>query len=176
MMCSLEDDQVRRLLTTWAEHRRVYPFINAIERLDHVGFHGTEDYAQGREYALVKEKEREIYRLAVGLLWEHVLERDERGILDALEELEVGNPIRIHRQGRLISSDLAHSVRERNMILDQLKLSGQEGLVVGELGAGHGRLAEVFGRTTNYRYFIFDIAPALYVSEWYIKKIFPGED
>jgi len=36
-------------------------------------------------------------------------------------------------------------------------------------------LAEVFGRTTNYRYMIFDITPALYVSQWYIKRLFPEE-
>ena len=61
------------------------------------------------------------------------------------------------------------------MLLRSLGLTGNEGFVVGELGAGHGRLAEVFGRTTNYRYYIFDIAPALYISEWYISRIFPTE-
>jgi putative sugar O-methyltransferase len=175
LMCTFEDAQVRRLLSTWAEHGRIEPFVNSIEVPDHVGWHGAHDFEHGREYALAHEKEREIYRLAVGLLWERVLQSDKHGLLASLEELEVGNPVRIHRQGRLISSDLAHSVRERSMVLDHLKLSGKEGLVVGELGAGYGRLAEVFGRTTNYRYFIFDIAPALYVSEWYVRRIFPGE-
>jgi len=174
MMVSLDDPQVRRLLQTWAAHRSIEPFVNAIEHPDHVGFHLKLDFNEP-EYLLAKETEREIYRLAVSLLWEHVLQGDRKQILESLEELEVGNPIRISRRGRLISSDLAHSVRERTLFLDQLGLNGQERLVVGELGAGHGRLAEVFGRTTNYRYFIFDIAPALYVSQWYIKKIFPNE-
>jgi len=61
------------------------------------------------------------------------------------------------------------------MLLGDLSLDGTEGLVVGELGAGHGRLTEVFGLTTNYRYFIFDVTPALFVSQWYIKALFPGE-
>jgi hypothetical protein len=58
------------------------------------------------------------------------------------------------------------------MLLDALSLDGTEGLVVGELGAGHGRLADVFGRTTNYRYFIFDVTPALFVSHGTSKRCF----
>jgi putative sugar O-methyltransferase len=174
MMVSLDDPQVRRLLETWVAHRKIEPFVNDIEHPDHVGFHLKLDFNEP-EYLLAKGPEREIYRLAVGLLWEHVLQGDRKHILEPLEEMEVGNPIRISRRGRLISSDLAHSVRERTLLLDQLSLTGQEGLIVGELGAGHGRLAEVFGRTTNYRFYIFDIAPALYISHWYIKKIFPHE-
>ena len=54
-------------------------------------------------------------------------------------------------------------------------MQGVENKIVGELGAGHGRLAEIFGKTSNYKHFIFDITPALYVSQWYIKKIFPNE-
>src|SRR5262249_30791418 len=88
---------------------------------------------------------------------------------------EVGNPVRILKDGKLISSDMAHSVREQAKILSQPNLAGSECKTVAELGAGHGRLAELFGRTTNFRYFIFDIAPALYVSEWYIRRLFPHE-
>jgi putative sugar O-methyltransferase len=173
LMVDLEDAQVQRIFQTWAQHRSIDPFVNTMEHPNHVGFH-LERFDRP-EYPLANEGEREIYRLAVGLLWEHVLHGDTHKTLEPLEELEVGNPVRIRRRGRLISSDLAHSARERNLFLDQLGLNGQEGLIVGELGAGHGRLAEIFGRTTNYRYFIFDIAPALYVSQSYIQKIFPDE-
>jgi putative sugar O-methyltransferase len=174
LMVTLADSQVRRLLETWAGHRRIEPFVNGIERPDHVGFHLSMNF-NDPEYPLADEVGREIYRLAVGLLWEHVLQGDRSELLKSLEEFETGNPIQIRRHGRLISSDLAHSLRERNLFLDQVKLTGRDALTVGEIGAGHGRLAEIFGRTTNYRYFIFDIPPALYVSEWYVRKIFPNE-
>lgn len=174
LMISLGDPQVRRLLETWAGHRKLEPFVNEMEHPDHVGFHLSLNFNEA-EYPLAREPDREIYRLAVGLLWEHVLEGDPQRTLESLEELEVGNPIRIRRHGRLISSDLAHSVRERALLLNHLNLIGREGLVVGELGAGHGRLAEIFGRTTNYRYFIFDVTPALFVSQWYIRRVFPHE-
>ena len=109
------------------------------------------------------------------MLWEYVKSIDKYQFLEKISESEIGNPIRIKSDGQMISSDIAHSVRERNLLLDSLSLSGEEELIVGELGAGHGRLAEVFGKTTNYKHFIFDITPALYVSQWYIKKMFPDE-
>jgi len=124
---------------------------------------------------LAYPEDREVYRIAVGLLWERVRATDLFNILDSLEESEIGNPIRIWRKGKLISSDIAHSVRERNMLLESLSLDGTEKSTVMEIGAGHGRLAEVFGKTTNYRYVIFDITPALYVAQWYITKLFPDE-
>lgn len=60
-------------------------------------------------------------------------------------------------------------------MLETGKLTGTEALVVGELGGGSGRLADVFGLTTNYRYVIIDMTPALYVSQWYIQRRFPKE-
>jgi putative sugar O-methyltransferase len=174
MMTSPNDSQVRRLHELWPTHRSHQPWLNTMEAPDHVGS-PVDPQTTRLEYPLADARKREIYRVAVGLLWEYVRSTDSFGVLDKLTELEVGNPVRIWRNGRLISSDLAHSVRERNILLSTLGLDGGEGSTVAELGAGHGRLAEIFGRTTNYRYFIFDITPALAVSQWYIKSIFPNE-
>jgi putative sugar O-methyltransferase len=174
LMTSFDDPQVRRLLETWSTHFHVEPLFTEIETLSHVGLPPSLDLGKP-EYPLVFREQREVYRLAVSLLWEYVLTTDGFSVLKDLDELDVGNPIRIRRHGRLISSDVAHSVRERNLFLKACGLTGVEGLTVGELGAGHGRLAEIFGRTTNYRYMVFDIPPALYVSQWYISKIFPDE-
>jgi putative sugar O-methyltransferase len=178
LMVSLDDPQVRQLFRTWPEHFTSEPWFNIIETPDHVGYHLERNPSMVFEeptYMLAFAENREIYRISVGLLWEYVKRNDSFNILEKLTESEIGNPIRIWRKGQLISSDLAHSVRERNMLLESLSLNGNEGFIVGELGAGHGRLAEIFGRTTNFRYFIFDITPALFVSQWYIKKLFPDE-
>jgi len=181
VMGSLNDPQVIRLFETMQVHFSNEPWFNIIETPDHVGIHeriyddAIEKHFENPTYRLAYPEDREVYRIAVGLLWERVRATDLFNILDSLEESEIGNPIRIWRKGKLISSDLAHSVRERNMLLNSLSLDGTEKLTVGEIGAGHGRLAEVFGRTTNYRYIIFDITPALYVAQWYITKVFQYE-
>ena len=174
LMATEDDPQVRQLLALWPQHKSHQPWLNAMEAPDHVGSLGNPAFTFPA-YPLANAHQRETYRVAVGLLWEYVLSTDGFGVLETLTESEIGNPVRIWRNGKLISSDLAHSVRERNMLLKASELNGDEPLCVAELGAGHGRLAEVFGRTTNYRYMIFDITPALYVSQWYIKRIFPEE-
>jgi len=174
LMATEDDPQVRQLLALWPQHKSHQPWLNAMEAPDHVGSLGNPAFTFPA-YPLANAHHRETYRVAVGLLWEYVLSTDRFGVLQTLTESEIGNPVRIWRNGKLISSDLAHSVRERNMLLEASELHGDEPLCVAELGAGHGRLAEVFGRTTNYRYIIFDITPALYVSQWYIKRIFPEE-
>jgi len=172
LMTSPKDPQAARLRELWATHMSSQPLRNSGELPDDVGFH---DPAIFPFYVLSQPEAFETYKLSVGLLWEYTLAGDEHGILADLSESPLGNPLRIYRNGKLISSDLCHSVRERNEILQHTALRGDEGIVVGELGAGNGRLAEIFGRTTNYRFMIFDIAPALYVSQWYVKKLFPHE-
>jgi hypothetical protein len=64
------------------------------------------------------------------LLWKFAKTIDSFNILEQLTESEIGNPIRIWRKGNLISSDIAHSIWERNMLLEALSLSGNKGLVV----------------------------------------------
>jgi putative sugar O-methyltransferase len=180
-MCSLYNPQVRALLKTMQSGFTEEPWRNIIETPDHVGNHDlalgipTAEYMDTPIYRLALMEDREIYRISVGLLWEHIKSQDNFQILETLEESTIGNPIRIWRNGKLISSDLAHSIRERNILFNSLTLNGTEKYTVGEIGAGHGRLAEIFGRTTNYRYLIFDIVPALYVSQWYIQRLFPNE-
>lgn len=173
-MVSPSDTQVKQLLKLWHTHRSIQPWFNNIEIPDHVGFSLTRDFSDPT-YPLTANDSREVYRVAVGMLWEYVNHTDSDKVLPKVVESEIGNPLRIWRKGKLISSDIAHSVRERNLLLKTLSLKGTEGLVIGELGAGHGRLAEIFGKTTNYRHLIFDITPALYVSQWYVKNLFPNE-
>jgi len=171
-MTKMNDPQVRKLIELWQTHLSPQPLFNTIEHPSDIGFY---EHIHFPFYHLSDSHHIEIYKLAVSLLWEYTLINDNWGILKGLSESPLGNPIRIMRDGKLISSDLCHSVRERNNILNATGLHGNEALVVGELGAGHGRLAEIFRKTTNYRYIIFDIPPTLYVSQWYIKNLFPNE-
>jgi putative sugar O-methyltransferase len=129
------------------------------------------------DYYIFKEpdraKKRELYREHLALMYEYALQRDRSGLIETLEEPTLGNPIRVHRNGRLISQDLVNSVRERNSILSAIGREGDTHFALAELGAGYGRLGYVMLKTTPCRYFVFDIPPALYLSQWYLTTLFP---
>jgi putative sugar O-methyltransferase len=118
-------------------------------------------------------RKRELYREYLALMYEYALRRDRSGLLATLDEPTLGNPIGVHRSGRLISQDLVNSVRERNSVIGAMKASTDTHFTLGELGAGYGRLGYVLLKTTKCRYFVFDIPPALYVSRWYLTTLFP---
>lgn len=165
---SLSDHQIRSLIELWPMHGNMEAMTDEMEDLS----------SSGPQVHFFKDANARLaYKLGVSLLWDYTLHTDHHGILRKLAEPVTGNPLKITRRGRILSQDLAHSVRERNLMLDAsgLAADSEQPIVIGELGAGHGRLAHVFGMTTNCRYMIFDIAPALLVSQWYIQSLFPGE-
>ncbi|WP_169721152.1 putative sugar O-methyltransferase [Nisaea denitrificans] len=136
----------------------------------------TQSFRRGTiDYPLAYPVDWKIYHSSVCRLWKYTLDHDTYGLLGQLEESPIGAPLPVSYDGKLISSNLAHSVRELTTIFRECGLTGDEGLTVCELGAGSGRLAEVIGRTTNYRYIIVDIPPTLFISQWYITELF-GED
>lgn len=171
---NMADPQIGRLLDLWPHHSSMELFT---DRMEPPGAAGMPVGADRERYALLNEDAQKVYKLGVSLLWDYTLLADAHGILRRLAEPLTGNPLRIWRRGRLLSQDLAHSVRERNTILDGAGLGPRatRPILIGELGAGHGRLAHVFHMTTNCRYFIFDISPALAVSQWYVTSLFPDE-
>jgi putative sugar O-methyltransferase len=120
-----------------------------------------------------RDAKRELYREYLALMYEYALLRDRSGLLATLDEPELGNPIRVRRNGRLISQDIVNSVRERNSILSAGKLASHTPFNLAELGAGYGRLGYVMLKTTACRYFVFDIPPALYLSQCYLTALFP---
>jgi len=165
-----QDIQWRRLLEIWKANRSWQPVMNTVEGVDDAGWN-----IDSASYPLSSPSSMAIYKLAVGILWEHALTRDQFGFLSDFEESTIGNPIRIRRNGFLISQDAAHSARELNTLFRETGITRDQCFTFAELGAGHGRLAEIIGRFTNSRYFIFDIPPALAVSQWYVQQLFPGE-
>jgi putative sugar O-methyltransferase len=128
-------------------------------------------------YFIFKEPDRatkrELYREYLALMFEYALHRDQSGLLETLEEPELGNPIRVHRGRKLISQDLVNSVRERNTVVAAMNAESDSRFRLAELGAGYGRLGYVMMRTTECRYYVFDIPPALYLSQWYLTTLFP---
>jgi putative sugar O-methyltransferase len=129
------------------------------------------------DYYIFKEPDRaikrELYCEYLALMYEYALGRDRSGLLASCEEPTLGNPIRVHRNGRLISQDIVNSVRERNSVLAAMEADGDTPFTLAELGAGYGRLGYLMLKTTACRYFVFDIPPALYLSQWYLTTLFP---
>jgi putative sugar O-methyltransferase len=115
--------------------------------------------------------ERWLYVAAVRLLWEYARRQDELGVV-ALPEPELGDPLPVHWDGRLISQDLANSSLEANAIARALAGSSPESIV--EVGGGYGRTAYVLLKLyPKAAYTIVDIEPALTISRWYLTTLFP---
>jgi putative sugar O-methyltransferase len=123
----------------------------------------------------IGDPELEVYKLFVGMLWDYAVKQDWSGIEKRVVEPLPGNPIRLFLRDKLISQDLANSIREYNAILSDAKQLASSKKRVAELGAGYGRLAHVFLSDEHTQYFVFDIPPALYVSQWYLGAVHPDK-
>lgn len=167
LVVGTEDNQFRNVLRHWLSHPTLAPFLNAIEKLDFVKTIGKQRRLGWKEALL--------YKLFVGFLWELARDVDRTGLTQTLQEPLTGNPIRILRKGRLISQDLATSIREVSTMLEARPGLGDGPKLVAELGAGYGRLGYVLLQDSETRYFVFDIPPALAASQWYLSQIFAGE-
>ena len=159
------DNQMKSLMSFWAKEPSSTALnvqIKAPRFLQPIAT--TKNLFLNGEYA-------EIYRLFVELLWHYTEKTDQYGISAELAEPGLGNAIQTRLDGRLISQDLANSIRERNANFEFFAKNQGKTYRVAELGAGYGRLGHVFLETTNCRYYIFDIPPALMVSQWYLSNL-----
>ncbi|MCR4298184.1 MAG: putative sugar O-methyltransferase, partial [Gallionella sp.] len=115
-----------------------------------------------------------VYRLFIAGMIEKVKSADQSCLLADIDEPQLGNPWQIYYEGKLISQDLCNSLIEYLSISNEVTLPSQ--LVVGELGAGYGRLAYVFLKVRKgVKYVISDIPPAIFVSQWYLSRLFPDK-
>lgn len=127
----------------------------------------------GPDWHTVKwsRRERWLYVFAVRLLWHYAKRHDKVGVLRAPEP-QLGDPLPVRCEGRLISQDLANSALEVNAIARALEGTAPRSIV--EVGAGYGRTAyallTMFPKAT---YTVVDIEPALTISRWYLTSLFP---
>lgn len=166
--CSIRDDQLHALLRAWARHPT--PAVLSA-RLSDVS---KLEAGEGRSNPLTRRRARWIHTVFLALLWECVRRADHRGILDRLEEPELGEPVTATYRGRRISQDLCNSVHELYSIVDVLPGGAPGGSGVLELGSGYGRVAWAFLREfPGLRYILCDIPPALAVAQRYLTTLFP---
>lgn len=115
-----------------------------------------------------------IYRIYVASLMEYVSQTDTLNILKKLEEPLIGNPFIVTYKGKPISQDICNSIYEFYSIVQKVKLS--KNARIADLGAGYGRLGYIFLNTIpDSSYCIIDIPPALFISQKYLKIVFPKE-
>lgn len=172
-MGNYDEAPMRPLLDHWLQNPR--PLKADIGEIDFLSApYLTDDMIR-------RETFRNGYRLLVDLLWNYLTDHDPDGLAGRLSEPELGDPIPIRLDGKLISQDLAASILERNTIASHMPTANGGGgkPVIAEIGAGYGRLGHVFLASAPCRYMIFDIPPTLFVSQWYLstqhpdKRVFP---
>jgi putative sugar O-methyltransferase len=108
------------------------------------------------------------------LLYRYAQSVDLMGLLAKVAEPELGNPIGLRIEGRTITQDLCNTIMDWNTIFQHAKPRLANRPIVYELGAGHGRMGYALLKAfPGARYVVIDIPPALYVSQWYLTRLFP---
>jgi len=171
---SLDDPKIKRLTEWFLSEPSIRPFLSFIENPDHLT---DEGYLAQPDTQIFRNDPQQmaLYEMLVVLGWEYCKSRDPLGICSRLEEPELGNPIRVHYEGKLISQDLSTSFVEVTDFLGPWRERyGDNPVSIIEIGGGYGRLAHAMMSTTMVdKYFVVDIPPALHVSRWYLEKLFP---
>jgi putative sugar O-methyltransferase len=88
-------------------------------------------------------------------------------------KLEFGLPVTV--AGRRISADLLFSIHDFYNLCELNPAVATDALIVGDLGAGWGRLAHLLLQVNpRIRYVLFDIPESLLVSSTYLPQLLPG--
>ncbi len=182
LVTNKNDPQFKAIRRRWFARPSLQPYLNRMETpsllktlqpyLQKLAAPSMSRGAMGSE-PVIGPRELGIYKLFVGMLWEYSLQTDWSGIGSRTSEPTVGNPIGVYRREKLITQDLANSIREYNAILSDCKTLAGGRKRVAELGAGYGRLGHVFVSDRRTQYFVFDIPPALLVSQTYLGAVHP---
>lgn len=163
----IRNPQVRALATWWVRHPKLAVLMARLE--------DWQDYENQRRVNPLRSRSRRwLYARAIATLWEFARQSDPLGLLDHLEEPDLGRPVIVRHRGRRISQDLANSTIELYAIAQATghPEPGTNGVI--ELGAGYGRLAWLYlSAFPKTRYLVADIPPALAIAQAYLSRLFP---
>ena len=117
-----------------------------------------------------------VYTFFVGLLWSLASKGAKVELAAKLSEPELGSPVEIRLpDNRLISQDLANSLREWQRFESFLVQDHFRTPILAEIGAGYGRLGWLALQACECKYWVFDIPPALGISEFYLTHTYPDK-
>jgi putative sugar O-methyltransferase len=162
--------QFAALLRSWIDHPDAAPLRAQLRGSARIVLVTDRPGDPLKEWLATPDAEQ-VYTLFVGLLWWHATRIDPDRLAPRLVEPAIGNPIPIYLDDRMISQDIANSLRELRRF--QHYLAGTPRATFAELGAGYGRLGYVAIIASGCRYWVVDIPPALAVAEWYLSRCFP---
>lgn len=162
---SYRDYKIRNILKYLLRHKKL-PFALLMSSIDIKDMEDIE-WSHGKP----SFSQINAYKLYLTLLWEAASITDHLNVLKRFQEPLFGNPLKIYVANNLISQDLALSAMELNTIAahcNTLKFRN-----VAEIGAGYGRFAWLFMKVyPQVSYSIFDIPPALAISQNYLSSCF----
>lgn len=117
-----------------------------------------------------------VYRTYVAMLYGYIKTIDRLNLVDRIHEPREGTPVDVFYEGKVLSQDILNSLQEFYAIEEVARISDRNSLVMGEVGAGYGRVGFLFAnifQKKKFKYCVFDIPPALCVSQYYLSKVFP---
>jgi putative sugar O-methyltransferase len=167
-IASVRHPLFRHVFSFWCRHPNLLPLRTRLGETDFLRL-TTSD--QRQELSLLQ---RNAYRLYVCFVWTIMSKFDHHGLRLKVSEPEIGNPFPLRVGKKLLSQDLASSVLECNVLADITQ--GVTAPRIAEVGAGYGRLAHTYVTSLPGRYFIFDIPPALTLSQWYLEQTIGPKD
>ena len=118
-----------------------------------------------------------LYAIYVLALDQFVRDTDEFEFYANLNEPLLGNPMCIRIGDRLISQDLANSYLEYGFLRKSLDKEFDKTRVIAEIGVGYGRLAYLLyllRQGVARKLVLIDLPPALMLSQWYLRSMFPN--
>ena len=169
IIANVQEGQFRALLASWAQNPDSTPLeveLNGDVRLD---------VRQAIKFSPDRTQQK-AYVFFVGLLWSLAVRGDFDGFSSHLSEPELGNPVDIRLpDNRLITQDMANSLRELQRFAPHLKALTGTLPILAEIGAGYGRLGWLVLQSLPTKYWVFDIPPALAISEFYLSQLYPDK-
>lgn len=101
-------------------------------------------------------------------------QRDVWGLLEKLEEPDLGQNDTVVVRGRRVSMDLLQSIDELYRLVEVAGWSRDQRVTICEIGAGYGRLAHVvLSAMPNARYLVFDLPESLLLAQYYLTSLHP---
>ena len=138
------------------------------------GFHRFKS-TMGRFFAAWEPTHPRMTEALYHLYWSSLKERDVWGLLDCMEEPELGGGDFLMYRGRRVSIDLLQSIDEFYSLREAFGFDREDPIVFCELGAGYGRLAHVvLTAMPNAQYLLFDLPESLIVAEYYLATLHPA--
>jgi|CXWL01.1.fsa_nt_gi putative sugar O-methyltransferase len=128
----------------------------------------------GRILSTYEPGNRWLFEAVHHLYYEALKPRDRWGLLEKLEEPDLGDGTYILYNGKRLSLDLLQSIDELYRVQDSAGFGQNDRVVFCELGAGYGRLADVvLSAMPNAVYMIFDLPESLLLSQNYLTARHP---